>query len=220
MGYKALVIGATGLVGNALVEELLNEPECAQVVTLSRRALNLVNDKLVQHQVDFERLAEYTALFSADLLFSCLGTTKKQAGSITAQRRVDFDYQLMAAKLANKMGVRHMLLVSSSGADAQSNNDYLKMKGELEAELEALHFERLTIVQPSLLLGKREHFRLAETLGAWILPLICKLSFLKQYRPIRGEQVAKRLVELAREQAFGVYRYRLDEVFPRIRENN
>ncbi len=219
MSYRALVIGATGLVGKAVVEALLNEPNCSQIITLARRELELESDKLIQHKVDFETLENDADKFSADVMFCCLGTTKSRAGSIAAQRRVDLDYQLMAAKLANKMGAKHLLLVSSSGADAKSSNDYLKMKGELEVALEGLHFERLTIVQPSLLLGKRDHFRFAETLGAWILPMVCKLSFLKRYRPIRGEQVAKRLVKLAREQASGVYRYRLDEVFPVAEKN-
>lgn len=214
MAYRALVIGATGLVGSALVKRLLNECDCVQVISLSRRKLTLTHDKLVQHQVEFDKLVGYRELFSADVMFSCLGTTKKQAGSIAAQRRVDFDYQLQAAELAKSMGVQHLLLVSSSGANKLSKNKYLQMKGELESEVKKLDFAQLTIVQPSLLLGKRAEFRFGELVGAYLLPLICRLPFLQDYRPIQGDEVATRLVQLAQRQDDGVKCVRLQEVFP------
>ncbi len=78
-------------------------------------------------------------------MFSCLGTTHKQAGSIEAQRKVDLDYQYEAAQLAAGQGVRHYLLVSSFRADADSDNAYLKMKGELEKRVQNLPFERISI---------------------------------------------------------------------------
>ena len=105
-----------------------------------------------------------------DVLFSCLGTTKKQAGSIAAQRIVDFDYQLQIAQIAVENGVPHYLLVSSSGANAKSRAAYMKMKGELEEQVKALPFQRISIFQPSLLLGDRPESRFGEQLAALFMP--------------------------------------------------
>ena len=190
----AVVIGATGLVGGKLIERLVNEGGIEQVTAVTRRPVNYQSSKVVNEVVDFNALENHKATFQGDVLFSCLGTTAKQAGSIAAQRVVDYDYQYQIAKMAANNGIKHYVLVSSAGADAQSKSPYLKMKGELEDAVSLLSFERISIMQPSLLLGEREGFRLGETLGSWVLPALCKLPFLKKYRPISGDEVAKKMV--------------------------
>ena len=163
--------------------------------------------------VNFDRLEDDAAFFQADLLFSCLGTTRKQAGSIDAQRKVDLDYQYRAARLAANNGVRHYLLVSSSGAGAGSINPYLRMKGELEHKVQELPFERISIFQPSLLLGKRSESRPGETLGSLILPILCAVPGLRRYRPIRGEAVAAKMVQVSRQPGPPREWFKLDEIF-------
>ncbi len=126
-----------------------------------------------------------------------------------------------AAELALTSGVKHYLLVSSSGANPDSANAYMKMKGELEAKVTTFNFEKISIIQPSLLLGERKDFRLGEKIGASLLPLICRLGLLKKYRPITGNQVATKMCQialqpLAREDAVlekQLQYYRLDELF-------
>ena len=142
-----------------------------------------------------------------------LCSTRKQAGSIEAQRKVDLDYQYRAARLAVDRGVRHYLLVSSSGANAKSSNPYLRMKGELEEKILALPFARISIFQPSLLLGKRPEFRLGEKLGAMLLPMVGALPGLRRYRPIRGEEVAAKMVRISRQPGPEREWLRLDEIF-------
>lgn len=166
MEKVALVIGSTGLVGKSLVDQLVAANHIEQVITLTRKPVEHVSAKVVNHVVDFDLLELHASLFQANLMFSCLGTTLKQAGSIEAQRKVDFEYQLKAAELAIANGVSHYLLVSSSGANDQSRSAYLKMKGELEKRIKLLNFERISIFQPSLLMGERKEFRLAEKLGS------------------------------------------------------
>lgn len=213
MKKTVIVIGATGLVGKALVDQLSMSAKVSQVITLTRRPLEHNSPKVVNHVVDFEYLENHIALFKGDTLFSCLGTTLKQAGSITAQRKVDLDYQLKVAQLAAKNGVGHYLLVSSSGANAQSSNAYLKMKGELEVQVRTLAFDRISVIQPSLLIGQRNEFRLAEKLGAWILPCLGLIPGLRRYRPILGEQVAKKLCAISEQAGPPFAMYRLDELF-------
>lgn len=214
MNRIAIVIGSTGLVGRQLVPLLLASDKVTKVVTLSRRPDCYESAKLSNHVIEFDRLAEHASLFDGDLLFSCLGTTIKQAGSIQAQRRVDLDYQFEAARLAADQGVSHYLLVSSSGANASSANPYMKMKGELEEKISGLSFERVSIFQPSLLLGERPQLRMAEKFGSMLLPAICKLPGLQRYRPIQGQEVAEKMLQTALSQSEAYQRYTLEEVFP------
>lgn len=210
----AVVIGATGLVGKALVAKLTTSPHYSKIVTITRRQVDYDNDRVENHVVDFAQLAEHSELFHGDVLFSCLGTTLKQAGSIAAQRIIDYDYQVAAATLACSNGIPHYLLVSSSGANCTSRSSYLKMKGELDNAVKAMTFERISIVKPSLLLGERDQTRLGENLASVILPTLCRLPGLKRYRLIKGEQVAERLLQLSIAQGAGIEELMLDEVFP------
>ncbi|KUJ80267.1 short chain dehydrogenase [Microbulbifer flavimaris] len=214
MASEALIIGATGLIGTHLTNQLAGSAHFSKVVTLTRRPMPHPSPKVENTVVDFERLQDHAALFHADMLFSCLGTTRRQAGSLAAQRRVDVDYQLEAARLAARAGVEHYLLVSSSGANASSRNAYLKMKGELEDAVSRLPFPRISVFRPSLLLGDRDHVRVGEKLGSWILPAICALPGLRRYRPIRGAQVAEKMLQVSTEKGPAKQVFILDEVFP------
>ncbi|WP_438464176.1 NAD(P)H-binding protein [Marinomonas sp. PE14-40] len=213
MKKVALVIGSTGLVGKSLVDQLVAANHIEQVITLTRRPVEHVSAKVVNHVVDFDQLEQHASLFQVNLMFSCLGTTLKQAGSIDAQRKVDFEYQLKAAELAAEKGVSHYLLVSSSGANDQSPSAYFKMKGELEKRIKLLNFERISIFQPSLLMGERKEFRLAEKLGSWLLPSLCLIPGLRRYRPITGMQVATKMHFVSSQSGPKLALYRLDELF-------
>jgi uncharacterized protein YbjT (DUF2867 family) len=213
MEKKAIVIGATGLVGRAIVDQLANTDYIGKIITLTRKSSPHSSSKVFNQVVDFDHLENYTSLFSADFLFSCLGTTVKQAGSIAAQRKVDLDYQFEAAQLAANNGVGHYLLVSSTGANDQSNNPYLKMKGVLEQRIRQLPFKRISIFQPSLLLGQRTDFRLGEKIGSWLMPVLCVFPWLRRFRPITGEQVAAKMVLSSQQLGPSIELFRLDEIF-------
>ena len=214
MTRVAIVVGATGLVGRTLVDQLAAADHVDGIVTLTRRPVDHPWPNVVNHVVDFERLDDFASAFQGHWLFSCLGTTRRQAGSVSAQRRVDVDYQLAAARLAAGNGVRHYLLVSSSFADANAGNAYRRMKGELEQRVLALPFARVSIFQPSLLLGEREHSRIGEEIGGPFLRLLTVVPGLRRLRPIRGDQVAAKMVQVSRAPGPPVERFSLDDVFP------
>lgn len=213
MGKTAIVIGATGVVGREVVNQLAEADHIDTIITLTRRVAEHPSSKVENSIVDFDDLDSYSLLLEGDMLFSCLGTTRRAAGSVAAQRIVDLDYQLKAAQLASLNGVHHYLLVSSSGANANSSNAYLQMKGELEQKVLQLGFPRVSIFQPSLLVGKRSEVRLGEKIASAVLPGVCCIPGLEKYRPIKGKQVAEKMVQVSSQPGNAVEKYVLDEIF-------
>ncbi|MET4692438.1 NAD-dependent epimerase/dehydratase family protein [Endozoicomonas lisbonensis] len=215
----AVVIGATGLVGSELINQLISSKEIKTIITLSRRPLKQSADKLQNHVIDFDDLGQYKDLIKGDLFFSCLGTTRKQAGSTAAQIKVDFEYQLKAAQIASENGIPHYLLVSSSGANANSSFAYMKMKGALEEQVKTLPFKRVSIFQPSLLLGNRTKARVGEFMAGMVMPTLCKIPGLHSYRPISGKQVASKMTEVALREGAALEYFVLNDVFPEKDDN-
>ncbi|ODT36982.1 MAG: NAD-dependent dehydratase [Lautropia sp. SCN 70-15] len=199
-----LLLGATGRVGGQVLRLALAHPQVSRVVAPTRRPLAVpAAGRLQNPVVDFERLPPDADWWRADAALCALGTTMKLAGSQEAFRRVDHDYVLEAAGLARRAGTRVFVLNSSLGADPDSRNFYLRVKGEAERDARALGFESLTIVRPSLLdAGPRPDFRLGETLGlaaARLLgPLIPRL-----YRPVAAAAVARVMLDAALRAAPG-----------------
>lgn len=214
MGSKvAIVLGATGLVGSALVNHLSACPEFKKIYALTRRPVNFPMANVKNHIIDFDDLNKDQDAFRGDILFSCLGTTKKKAGSIAAQRKVDVQYQFDAAKLAAANAVQHYLLVSSSGANAKSYHPYLNMKGVLEDKIKQLDFKRISIFQPSLLLGNRPETRFGEHVAGIVLPVVCRLPGFKKFRPISGQQVAKKMVSVSLQPGPRLEFFKTDQIF-------
>lgn len=202
---KAIVVGATGAVGRDLVEVLCNDPRYTEVRTFTRRELGIENPKIRPYVVDFERTEGWHDLVQGDVIFSALGTSKKQAGSKEAQYHIDHDYQIMFAQFAKRNGVRHMVLVSSAGADASSAFFYMKLKGIIERDMEALGFEGLTIVQPPSLIRKHAK-RPLETISVKAFQLLNAVGLFRSMAPISTETVAHCMAEAGAEPFCGVRR--------------
>jgi uncharacterized protein YbjT (DUF2867 family) len=160
----AVVAGATGMIGNYLVNLLLEDAFYDVIVTLTRRPLELDVPKVQQRLVDFDQL-QATDLAGATHLFCCLGTTMKTAGSREAFRRVDYEYCARFARLGREAGARRLMLVSSVGADPKASSFYLKTKGQTEEAVSALGFEALHIFRPGVLMGQRSENRPGESLA-------------------------------------------------------
>lgn len=213
MNRTAIVIGATGVVGREVVKELSAKDEVSEIITLTRREYNFDSPKVINYVVNFDELDNYADLIHGEYLFSCLGTTKSLAGSIEAQRKVDVDYQYQVAKIAQQNGTHHYHLVSSPGADDQSNNAYLQMKGDLEQKIKTLDFASRSFYRPSLLVGERPDFRLGEKVGIAAASVLPYLPGLKKYRAIEGKDVAKKMVFEAMKSKHGTKFFELDELF-------
>lgn len=195
---SALIVGATGLVGSHLVKLLCDNPSYVSVTALVRNELPFEHKKLTVRQVNFDHLSEVDIQFVDDV-FCCLGTTRKKAGSRDEFEKVDVVYPLTVAQLAKRAGAHHFVVISAMGASEKSFAYYNRVKGKLEQQLEALDFPRLSIVRPSLLVGKREEFRMGEKSGEAVLKVANPLLIgpLKRYRSIEASQVAIAMLAIA-----------------------
>lgn len=192
---KILIIGATGLVGKEILLQALELSTVSSVAVFVRRSTGLTHKKLREFVVDFDHLETWRKDLQGDVLFCALGTTLKAAGSESAQWRVDYDYQLNVARAARSNGVRSLVLISSTGADANSRFFYLKMKGKLEKAIADLGLRSLVILRPSLLAGDRERPRTGERVSRLFFGLLPKIEALSTLLPIKGSDVAKRALE-------------------------
>ncbi len=210
----ALIIGSTGLIGSHLLELLLASNDYEKVITFVRSASEIKHPKLTQHIVDFDKIETYKDLVQGDDFFCTIGTTIKTAGSKEAFRKVDFEYPSQFAALAAQNKVKQFLIISSLGADVNSGNFYLKTKGEMEEFLKNSSFESVSVVQPSLLLGDRTEFRMAEKVGGFFMKVFSFLFLgkLKKYKPIESTVVAKALLKIAQRNNKGYKIYESDAI--------
>ncbi len=203
MGQVANVIGASGLVGQQLVAQLLDHPEFEKVRIFVRRETGLVHPKLEEQMIDFDQPENWNHLVLGDVLFSTLGTTIKTAKTKENQYRVDFTYQYEFAKAASVNGVPVYLLVSSMGANPKSSVFYSRMKGELEDAVAKLPFQKLVILRPSILDGNRQEKRAGEKFGLILTRFLTKF-ILKVYRPTPVDILAAKMISLSLEKVNGV----------------
>ena len=195
---EALVIGATGATGRELVNKLLIDDDFHQVSIFVRTAPNIKHEKLKIHEIDFKDLEKYKDIIKGDILFSALGTTKKDAGGKDEQYEIDYTYQYEFAKIAAENGVSNYSLVSSVGANAKSSFFYPKMKGKLEEAVKKLDFHKIDIFQPPMLIRQPDLMREGEKSGIKILNKLNKIGILKSQKPLAVESLAEKMLKIAK----------------------
>ncbi|MFO7852528.1 MAG: NAD(P)H-binding protein [Bacteroidota bacterium] len=197
MNKTAIVFGATGLVGSELIYHLIKDVRYKAIKVFTRRDLDIEHIKVVEKIVDIEKVEEYSEDIKGDDLFLCLGTTRRKAGSVERMEDIDRHLPVRIAKAALANGVKNMAVVSSIGANSEARNYYYRIKGNMEKDLLGLKFSRMLILRPSILLGKRDEFRLFESIGK---ALVKAFGFLftgkkRKYRGIRALEVAYVMVK-------------------------
>ena len=214
MAYKAIIAGASGLIGSNLVNILLESPQYTEVLVLVRNELPLQHKKLVQLVINFDELDKHRDAITRHAVFSCLGTTKNQTPEEKQYRKIDLDYPLQLAQIAKQNGVEQFHVVTAIGADKNSSTFYLKLKGQLEKELQNLGLKTLHIYQPSMLMGERERKRLLEQIATTVFKVIDPLLIggLKKYRSIKGSTVANAMFKKSLERLTGSFIYTSDKI--------
>lgn len=196
----ALIIGASGLVGKRLVQQLLQDERYEKITALVRTPLEVKHEKLTQTRYDFNWPNADLAI--GDELFCCLGTTIKKAGSQAAFRKVDYDYIVETAKIALANGTKKIAVVSSMGADKDSSIFYNRIKGETEAALQKLSYKACYILRPSLLMGARDELRMGELVGKLFMTAFA-FAVPNKYKGIEGKQVAKAMIAIMNSNKVG-----------------
>ncbi|CAN9506660.1 unnamed protein product [Ophioblennius macclurei] len=192
---SCFILGASGETGRVLLQELLERNLFSKITLIGRRQLTFEDkayENLIQELVDFEKLDDYAAAFQGhDVGYCCLGTTRAKAGA-DGFVRVDHDYVLKSAELAKAGGCSQFHLESSRGANKDSSFLYLKVKGQVEAEIEALDFDRYAVYRPGVLLVERQESRPAEWMTRKFFSALSSVCSTSMSIPIQA--VAKAMV--------------------------
>ena len=200
----ALIIGASGLTGRLLVQQLLINDHYAAVTIYVRKSLQINHPKLNELMIDFDTI---NTSVNADDIYCCLGTTIKIAKSKEAFEKVDRYYPVKIAQLQKNAGSKQFLVISAMGASATSSIFYSKTKGLMEDDLKKIGFDSLYILRPSFIKGERKEKRLGEKIGLFISTIIAPLFIgpLRNYAPVKASAIAACMVHKAFENNAGTF---------------
>ena len=208
---KITLFGPTGLIGNDILKLLENDSDFEKINVVSRRPVELKSKKSTLNIIDFKDFNSYlNVIDGSDVVLAAIGTTQSKVGfNKKKYREIDFDIISNAVKACKEKNVKHFSFVSSAGADINNKSFYLKLKGEIEKEVESKQLSSSTVYRPSLLLGNRKENRFGEKVAQILIPLISFL-FPDNYKPIKAIDVAKAMVTESKkiEPGFKIYHYR------------
>lgn len=196
----ALIAGSTGLVGRELLILLVENPAYEKIIALVRKKNSYQHEKLIQVETDFNDMSAVASSFKGvDDVFCCLGTTMKNAGSKEAFRKVDFDYPVSLARLAEKNSCSGFYCISAMGADPKSRVFYNRVKGEMEEKVSAMNIHSIIFFRPSLLIGYREEVRTGERLAVALFRALAFVFWgpLKNLKGIPAGKVATAMMKAA-----------------------
>ena len=209
---KALIIGATGATGKDLVNILLQDTNYSKIVIFVRRPTGINHPKLSEILTDFDKQEEVSEHIKGDVLFSCLGTTLKAAGSKDKQWHIDYEIPLQFAEIANRNGVPKMVLLSSYGASATSSVFYSQLKGKLEDAISKLGFPCYIIFRPGLL-ERKDTDRIGEKISAGLLHFLNRLGLIRKFKPMPTMILAEKLAKAPKVFSQGQHVIELNKIF-------
>ncbi len=200
---RAVIAGATGMVGRELTKLCAADPAVKTLFILVRKHVPEYDNQEKVHQIiiQYDTISEKDLPPNLDIAFCCLGTTMRSAGSREAFRKVDYDYVTEFSNICHFRNVKKFIAVTAMGANMNSRVFYNQVKGEVEDFLmNDSHLENVLILRPSLLLGQRKEFRLGEKLATIFMTLFNALFIgsLKPYKAIRGRVVAQAMLNLSK----------------------
>ncbi len=192
MSKTAIILGATGLTGNLLLQKLIADTSYTKIKLFSRSSVNISSSKIEEHLIDMFALEEQKTLFTADQVFCCIGTTASKTKDKEKYKSIDYGIPVTAAKLAKANNITTFAVMSSMGADAKSSVFYNRIKGEMEKDVLSQNITNTYILRPSLIGGKRDEFRLGESIGKGIMKFLNPLFIgpLKKYKMIHPDKIA------------------------------
>jgi uncharacterized protein YbjT (DUF2867 family) len=214
MGKTVVIVGATGLTGNALLNELIQAPEVSEIRIFVRRNIDGLPEKVKQFVTNFQDLSVIKEHIIGDVIYCCVGTTRKKTPDLTDYRNIDFGINTGMAILAKKNGIPTVHLISAIGASTKSRIFYSKLKGEIEEAMKELQFTNCYIYQPGILIGSRTESRPFEFIGQKLMLFFEGLRLLpkNEYHSIQVEIIAKSMIKTLGKEVEGVHMQRYQEM--------
>ena len=210
---EVAVFGATGLIGSILIKYLKQFSKFKKINLVLRSPVDLKGENVKIHKIDLFKKSEILhSLNTSKVVFVAIGTTlSKVKGNKDKYRRIDFGITKDIADSCKELGIDKLILVSSSGANLKSKSFYLNLKGSIEKYVTDLNLKSVSILRPSLLLGKRNEKRFVEKLAQIAIP---KISFFmpSKYKAIKAETVAKAMLQLSITESKGAKIFHYKEI--------
>jgi len=197
----ALLFGSSGLVGGHVLNNLIKNPNYSKIKIFVRSFIEVNDPKIEIIKTDFNYLDKHVEDIKGDECFFCIGTTKKNSNDKSEYKKIELDIPKKIAQIAKSNLIKSFFFVSSGYANSKSSGDYLKFKGLVEEEIKNLNFDKIGIMRPSFLLGKRKEKRIGEKFGIIIFKLLTPILIgpFRKMRPIESEKIAKAMIKLANE---------------------
>lgn len=210
----ALILGSNGLIGSELLLCLLQRDEFETVYAVSRKPLAIQNPKLINIIADQDNFYEAIKDLKVSHYYNCLGTTKKKTPDPADYYQTDLTYPIEVGKILKNNGCKSVAIVSSIGANSNSSNFYLKLKGNVESSFIDLNFPETHIFRPSILLGARKEKRLMESFSKLVITLLGPFLWgkSKNYKSISAKQVASAMVQQTILKHPGIHIYLTEEI--------
>lgn len=198
MKKTAILLGATGLTGSLLFNQLIDDNTFEKIKVFSRSPIGIRSEKVEEYLVDLLKLENQQQHFKGDVVFCCIGTTKAKTPDKNLYRKIDYGIPVTAAGLAKQNDIPKFIVISSLGANPKSSVFYSKTKGEMERDVLNAAIPETYILRPSLIVGKRNENRFGEKLGSIFLNIF---GFLipKKYKVIQAKTISKAMLYLGKE---------------------
>lgn len=221
MKKTAIILGASGLTGGLLLDQLINDERYESIKLFSRSKLEGLPNKFTQYIGDLLELEQFKNDFTGDQVFCCIGTTKAKTPNKDLYKKIDYGIPVSAAKLAKTNGIETFLVISALGANSKSSVFYNKIKGEMERDVLKQDIKKTFIFQPSLIGGERKESRTLETIGKVVFKVIQPLFFgkLKKYKITDPENMAQAMINLANSKNYSEVIINSNDI-KRITKNN
>jgi len=214
MKFKQVTLfGATGLIGSYLLEFLLKDSDIHLINVVGRNPFHLEHDKINNIVIDFEDVSSISnSVTGSEAVFVSIGTTmSKVNGDKIKYKSVDFDIIFNIANACKQKNINQFIYVSSLGANANSSNFYLRLKGEIDEAVAKLNLNSTSVFRPSVLLGKRNESRPGEKIMQFIMPL---LDFMipSNSKAIKAKDVAKSMLNTIKNYKSGLHIYQYNQI--------
>jgi uncharacterized protein YbjT (DUF2867 family) len=194
---EVIVVGGSGLVGNELVKQLIENKNIVKIHLLVRKEIPFNDPKVEVHIIDFTNESQLKNAIQGEIIYCCIGTTKAKTPNLSDYEKIDRDIPIRLAQLGFAKGISQFHLISAIGANAHSKINYNRIKGEAEEGVIDSNIPCVFIYRPGMLIGKRSESRPMEYLAQIISPIFdfFLMNSFQKFHSVKASNLAKTMVK-------------------------